>query len=220
MRYKTLYLILCLLFVSISASTARADTYTITDPYTGSPSFNGGPFLINGSMLTFCLEITEYFNPGGTYYGTINPYADAGGITPTPGHDDLNPSTAWLYNEFLNNPNAYGVNERIALQLAIWRLEDEFGINSMNYGTYESSLGSSAPAIISLADSYYTQSSGHSDQSILNVVQVLNLYGNPNLTDKKQSQLIRVPEPNTLLLLGAGLLGVGLLGRKKFRRKD
>jgi hypothetical protein len=34
-----------------------------------------------------------------------------------------------------------------------------------------------------------------------------------------QDYLTPVPEPSTLLLLGAGLLGLGILGRKKFKAK-
>ena len=50
---------------------------------------------------------------------------------------------------------------------------------------------------------------------------VLNLYDDSNTL--KQSQLRRVPrpvpEPSTLLLLGIGLIGFGILGRKKFRTR-
>jgi len=34
------------------------------------------------------------------------------------------------------------------------------------------------------------------------------------------AQSVQVPEPSTLLLMGAGLIGIGVFGRKRFRRKE
>ncbi len=45
-----------------------------------------------------------------------------------------------------------------------------------------------------------------------------NIAGDGSFIISKDKQIRPIPEPGTLLLLGSGLLGLGLLGRKKFRK--
>jgi hypothetical protein len=50
-------------------------------------------------------------------------------------------------------------------------------------------------------------------------VRVMNIISvdSQNHITQRQSQLIFVPEPGTLILLGSGILGLVAAGRKKFR---
>lgn len=46
-----------------------------------------------------------------------------------------------------------------------------------------------------------------------------NIYILSDINKVNQEFMVRVPEPSTLLLLGFGLLGLGILGRKKFKAR-
>jgi hypothetical protein len=166
-------------------------------------------------IITFCLQKTEYMNFSNNFIvDSINPYTltdpyEKGGDPQ--GRDWISSQTAWLYTQFTDGTLAgYAYNGTAAqrsasadaLQHAFWMWEGEEAVDESNY-------------YYALAKNHTPQNFGTGDVAVMN----LKLYnpGAQNHLAEAQDQLIRVsvPEPATLTLMGAGMLGMAAVRRRR-----
>jgi hypothetical protein len=228
---KKLLLIICLVLALLITMAPQSQAYTITiDRINGYYSGNGGEFNVAPATLpgvsgyvastlvnnrygvlgfeTFCLETTEYVTIPGTYDAEFNSKAILG---QTVTGDPISVGTAWLYDQFArgvlsNYDYVAGAGRATSagqLQATIWWLEQESGYNDP--GNVFSNMvityfGSSINAMVDATLGQYG-------------VWVLNLKA-IDTGARAQDQLVRVPEPGILILLGIAMSAVGLAARR------
>ncbi len=216
MRFGLFKGTLCALAAATLAVAAGAGsmTVTISDGYGSGPggefnltptnfpfvpaSYNGGAFF-----ESFCLEYNEHISFGQTYHvdvATATRNGGVGGGNPDP----LDPLTAYLYGEFVKGSLAFyyydvseGTGDRAAsanaLQDVIWYIEQE------RPQTW-------TPGDNSLRDRFYSLALANASDDIGDV-RVLNLYRDAARTQFAQDQIVRIPEPTTLVAMAlAGFL--------------
>lgn len=178
--------------------------------------------IAQGSFQSFCLEKNEYisYSPAVFNVSAISNEARAGGAggritTPYP-HDPLDVRTAWLYTQYIENPNALNavngwsalsvVDKGTAMQQAIWSIEQEIG-----------GVTGVASALITAAGA-----AGWSDTGRVHVLNLTWWSGGgssyPTGTfAQDQLYITPVPEPEIYAMMG---LGLGLMGFVARRRKQ
>jgi hypothetical protein len=178
---------------------------------TNNSGWSGGAFHINDTVTesqwdTFCLERNEYFSPGSSYkVDSISLNAIEGGIKGGPA-DPISSQTAYLYFRYIQGTIAglSGVgtgDQQKAIQYVIWNLENELALP----GTENADVLAYISDYMSIANS-----ATNGEYYGVRVVNPVDASGN-----RIQSQLVYVSEPGTLILMGSGLLGLVLFGRKK-----
>jgi len=182
-----------------SGFTLPVDQY---DPRTHNQTGDG---VSTPSIQTFCTEMDEYIVNSMNIWvstefvgGAAGSHAYGGGKNTNTG-DDLNPLTAWLYEQFataqltnyeFDNTTGQRKNDAAGLQWAIWYIEEE--LNNLSYGK---------------AQTYYNMALAAAPTGIGNVRILQAYYGD----EYRQDQLYYVPVPGAVLL---GMLGLSVAGIK------
>ncbi len=184
----------------------------------GVGSTAGGEFKVMGALdpdgiyddflvSSFCLETDEFLNFSNTFevYSITN-YADGGG-SGGPSPDPLSDQSAWIYWSWYTGGLSYitdPVQRADDTQQAIWTYEQENF--SANNSTWQDLY-----AKAQLAYDGGWRNDGR--------VAVMNIW-DPIKKVKKQSQLIMVPEPGNMLLMGTGIILLVGIGRRRVFKKQ
>nr|WP_240902166.1 PEP-CTERM sorting domain-containing protein [Wenzhouxiangella sp. XN24] len=174
--------------------TSGAPTGTVTypaDPGTATtPRIYAGELTFNiqggGTFDGFCIDLSTTLKSSGSYE-----VESAGGL-------DLN-ALGVLFEKFYSD-SGMGKANSAAFQLAIWSI-----IYSESPDVIMSTFD---PSVVQKAGDYLTGITGNKAKGLY-AFSIYDAEGNQNMLTWK------VPEPGTLALLGVGLLGAGMMRRRR-----
>ena len=227
MKKVTILIVFALIGMLVSGTLVNADTISAGDRImlVNGPGSPGGEFgirkwtgtIYSGVLFeTFCIQGTEYidFNSEGFIVQSITDHTILG-------YDQISDATAYLYYQFRmgslydNIGNIYDGTTGTtaspnALQNAIWQLEDEnWNSSVLEEFWYNQALNA-------VVDGWRNDGK----VQVMNLVWATTRNGFREGTNAQdQLVLAPVPEPSTILLIGSGLIGFGILGRKRFKRR-
>jgi hypothetical protein len=194
-------------------------TGPLVNPGRTGTAFQFGVAAAPGMFETFCVErfenlpyeITDYkadINTETTAQASAYAGGNHGGY-----NDALDARTAYLYTHFINHNlttpydylnEANRIDDANALQTAIWFIEQEDA----------TPLNGKALALFNEANNAVISNAW----SGLGDVRILNIYTNTARADYQDVLIMTsIPLPTGALMAGAGLLGVGVIRRRKTR---
>ncbi len=204
--------------ITLTPSTARAESIDFTgigaasvvslgglfngSVYAGELNWNwigSAPQGFTQSFYSYCVDLLNYVQDP-----QVVSVGSSSGLTGAPYTANGGAAAAWLFDTYAGAVHAAGnAVQAAALQVAIWEVLYD---SASNLGSGNVILNTTG-AIMSLADTYLAALAGSSYQG--STATVL-------FTSGGQDQITsRVPEPATVMLLGAGMLLAMALGQRK-----
>lgn len=188
----------------------------------------------------YCVDLQHYINPNGTFGYTLDSMSNWG----SPGSGVTGPGSvipqawqqaAWLYTNYSSIAASSGAYYRAALQLSIWEvLFDTGDFDILGLGTSTTGFkatGVSAAAKVAASSMLgslqllspsalvgYNADWFRTDNPVNNRYYTQDFMGRGSYTPPPPPPAAPVPEPESLLLLGPGVLA--LLGVRMYRRRQ
>ncbi|GAK58817.1 hypothetical protein U27_05792 [Candidatus Vecturithrix granuli] len=217
---KLVSVVVVLVVLALLPAISQAMSMTF-DRFTSSNMFSTGKMDVSlrdddGNLINdgewfpaFCVDHNQSISVGNTHSEYVRPseYARVSNFL----DDQIGLKTAWLFDTFYKE-NASSI-ETTALQLALWKLSDNYSANPTNNtqraavalaNSYLSGLNTDfGSADFEYLDRHYLIFTSGTRQDL--IVKTGDLWPEP---ETPETPVTPVPEPGTLLLLGLGLLGI------------